>query len=246
MLAGPVDQGADGREQLRPDPVHLRVQLAGRLQERQVALLALMRGGGEELQQRRAGVRRAEQPFADRAERARSGPGRWRRSGRPWSGSGGTPCPCRRPPGGRCRRPRRPGRARRTRRRPPPAAARGCARRRRAAGGRGHRHDNKLTARSVYASFSRPEHDRAVRFWRSSMKAVVATGYGPPEQYTVAEVPVPRPGPGQIQVADRRRLDQPGRRPAAQRRFPRRRDAGSFRTCPATTSPARSARSAPA
>ncbi|MCP2168559.1 NADP-dependent oxidoreductase [Goodfellowiella coeruleoviolacea] len=32
------------------------------------------------------------------------------------------------------------------------------------------------------------------------MKAVVATGYGPPEQYAVAEVPVPRPGPGQIQV----------------------------------------------
>ncbi|HEV2634216.1 MAG TPA: NADP-dependent oxidoreductase [Actinocrinis sp.] len=32
------------------------------------------------------------------------------------------------------------------------------------------------------------------------MKAVVATAYGPPEQYTVAHVPVPRPGPGQIQV----------------------------------------------
>ncbi|MEY9860691.1 NADPH:quinone reductase-like Zn-dependent oxidoreductase [Catenulispora sp. GAS73] len=32
------------------------------------------------------------------------------------------------------------------------------------------------------------------------MKAVVATGYGPPEQYTVAEVPVPRPGPGQMRV----------------------------------------------
>ncbi|MEE6260747.1 NADP-dependent oxidoreductase [Plantactinospora sonchi] len=32
------------------------------------------------------------------------------------------------------------------------------------------------------------------------MKAVVVTGYGPPEEYTVAEVPVPRPGPGQIQV----------------------------------------------
>jgi NADPH:quinone reductase-like Zn-dependent oxidoreductase len=32
------------------------------------------------------------------------------------------------------------------------------------------------------------------------MKAVVATGYGPPEQYTVADLPVPRPGPGQIQV----------------------------------------------
>jgi NADPH:quinone reductase-like Zn-dependent oxidoreductase len=32
------------------------------------------------------------------------------------------------------------------------------------------------------------------------MKAVVATGYGPPEQYTVADMPVPRPGPGQIQV----------------------------------------------
>lgn len=32
------------------------------------------------------------------------------------------------------------------------------------------------------------------------MKAVVATSYGPPEQYTVADVPVPRPGAGQIQV----------------------------------------------
>ncbi|MFC5188139.1 NADP-dependent oxidoreductase [Actinomadura harenae] len=32
------------------------------------------------------------------------------------------------------------------------------------------------------------------------MKAVVATDYGPPEQYTVTELPVPRPGPGQIQV----------------------------------------------
>lgn len=32
------------------------------------------------------------------------------------------------------------------------------------------------------------------------MKAVVATGYGPPEMYTVADVPTPRPGPGQIQV----------------------------------------------
>ncbi|MEO3748888.1 NADP-dependent oxidoreductase [Plantactinospora sp. B5E13] len=32
------------------------------------------------------------------------------------------------------------------------------------------------------------------------MKAVVATGYGPPEEYTVTEVPTPRPGPGQIQV----------------------------------------------
>jgi NADPH:quinone reductase-like Zn-dependent oxidoreductase len=32
------------------------------------------------------------------------------------------------------------------------------------------------------------------------MRAVVATGYGPPEDYTVADVPIPRPGPGQIQV----------------------------------------------
>ncbi|GAA3740270.1 NAD(P)-dependent alcohol dehydrogenase [Plantactinospora mayteni] len=32
------------------------------------------------------------------------------------------------------------------------------------------------------------------------MKAVVATGYGPPEEFSVAEVPAPRPGPGQIQV----------------------------------------------
>ncbi|GLH98100.1 NADP-dependent oxidoreductase [Phytohabitans aurantiacus] len=32
------------------------------------------------------------------------------------------------------------------------------------------------------------------------MKAVVVTGYGPPETYTVADVPVPRPGPGQLLV----------------------------------------------
>ncbi|MEU0878789.1 NADP-dependent oxidoreductase [Lentzea sp. NPDC005914] len=32
------------------------------------------------------------------------------------------------------------------------------------------------------------------------MKAVVATDYGPPENYVVTDVPVPRPGPGQIQV----------------------------------------------
>src|SRR5689334_15020025 len=32
------------------------------------------------------------------------------------------------------------------------------------------------------------------------MKAVVATDYGPPETYTVAEVPTPRPGPGQLLV----------------------------------------------
>jgi NADPH:quinone reductase-like Zn-dependent oxidoreductase len=32
------------------------------------------------------------------------------------------------------------------------------------------------------------------------VKAVIATGYGPPEQYIVADMPVPRPGPGQIQV----------------------------------------------
>ena len=70
VLAGPVDQGADGRVQVRPDPFHLRAELAGRLEERQVALLALVRGGGQELQQRLAGVGRAEQPLAERAERA--------------------------------------------------------------------------------------------------------------------------------------------------------------------------------
>ena len=32
------------------------------------------------------------------------------------------------------------------------------------------------------------------------MKAIVATGYGPPEHYSIADVPVPRPGRGQIQV----------------------------------------------
>lgn len=32
------------------------------------------------------------------------------------------------------------------------------------------------------------------------MKAVVATDYGPPEQYAVGEVPVPRPGRGQMRV----------------------------------------------
>ncbi|MFI0937686.1 NADP-dependent oxidoreductase [Streptomyces sp. NPDC021020] len=33
-----------------------------------------------------------------------------------------------------------------------------------------------------------------------TMRAVVATTYGPPEEFTVAEVPVPRPGPGQLQL----------------------------------------------
>ncbi|WP_326561163.1 NADP-dependent oxidoreductase [Micromonospora sp. NBC_01796] len=32
------------------------------------------------------------------------------------------------------------------------------------------------------------------------MKAVVVTHYGPPEEYTIGDVPVPRPGPGQLQV----------------------------------------------
>jgi NADPH:quinone reductase-like Zn-dependent oxidoreductase len=32
------------------------------------------------------------------------------------------------------------------------------------------------------------------------MRAVMAAGYGPPEEYTVADLPVPEPGPGQIQV----------------------------------------------
>ncbi|WP_408612736.1 NADP-dependent oxidoreductase [Glycomyces luteolus] len=32
------------------------------------------------------------------------------------------------------------------------------------------------------------------------MKAVVTNDYGPPETYTVTEIPAPRPGPGQIQV----------------------------------------------
>ncbi|GIJ56496.1 NADP-dependent oxidoreductase [Virgisporangium aurantiacum] len=32
------------------------------------------------------------------------------------------------------------------------------------------------------------------------MKAVVVNAYGPPETYTVGEVPTPRPGPGQLQV----------------------------------------------
>lgn len=32
------------------------------------------------------------------------------------------------------------------------------------------------------------------------MKAVLVAGYGPPEKYTVADVPTPQPGPGQIQV----------------------------------------------
>ena len=69
VLAGPFDQGVHGLEHLRPDPGDLRAELAGLLQERQVALLPLMRGGGEEFQQRRAGIRRLEQPFADRVER---------------------------------------------------------------------------------------------------------------------------------------------------------------------------------
>ncbi|GLY03947.1 NADP-dependent oxidoreductase [Actinoplanes sp. NBRC 101535] len=32
------------------------------------------------------------------------------------------------------------------------------------------------------------------------MRAVVVTGYGPPETYTVGDLPAPEPGPGQIQV----------------------------------------------
>ncbi|GLY29518.1 NADP-dependent oxidoreductase [Kineosporia sp. NBRC 101731] len=32
------------------------------------------------------------------------------------------------------------------------------------------------------------------------MKALVATGYGPPEQLSIAELPVPQPGPGQVLV----------------------------------------------
>lgn len=32
------------------------------------------------------------------------------------------------------------------------------------------------------------------------MRAVIATGYGPPEEYTVTDIPAPQPGPGQIQV----------------------------------------------
>ncbi len=32
------------------------------------------------------------------------------------------------------------------------------------------------------------------------MKAVVTTDYGPPERFTVSDVPVPRPDTGQIQV----------------------------------------------
>ncbi|MER7276607.1 NADP-dependent oxidoreductase [Dactylosporangium sp. NPDC000244] len=35
---------------------------------------------------------------------------------------------------------------------------------------------------------------------RLSMLALVARGYGPPEEYEIAEVPVPEPGPGQIRV----------------------------------------------
>ena len=35
---------------------------------------------------------------------------------------------------------------------------------------------------------------------QDSMKAVVATDYGPPERYALADVPVPRPGPGQLRI----------------------------------------------
>lgn len=34
----------------------------------------------------------------------------------------------------------------------------------------------------------------------TTMRALVATGYGDPEQLTLADLPVPRPGPGQVQV----------------------------------------------
>src|SRR5689334_20600426 len=35
---------------------------------------------------------------------------------------------------------------------------------------------------------------------QGSMKAVVAAGYGPPEQYAVTHLPGPRPGPSQLRV----------------------------------------------
>lgn len=69
LLASAFDEGMHGLEHLRADPGDLRIQLASFLQERQVALLSLMRGDGEELQQCRAWIRRFQQPFADRAER---------------------------------------------------------------------------------------------------------------------------------------------------------------------------------
>lgn len=42
--------------------------------------------------------------------------------------------------------------------------------------------------------------NQTVESRQESMKAVVAADYGPPERYAVAEVPVPRPGLGQMRV----------------------------------------------
>jgi NADPH:quinone reductase-like Zn-dependent oxidoreductase len=75
------------------------------------------------------------------------------------------------------------------------------------------------------------------------MKAVVVTGYGPPEEFTVADVPVPQPGPGQLQVRIAAASINPAdvRLPSGEFH-----DVAplTFRTCPATTSPEPSARSA--
>ncbi|WP_127508158.1 NADP-dependent oxidoreductase [Actinoplanes solisilvae] len=42
------------------------------------------------------------------------------------------------------------------------------------------------------------------------MRAVAASGYGPPESFTLADLPVPEPGPGQIQVRIRAASINPG------------------------------------
>jgi NADPH:quinone reductase-like Zn-dependent oxidoreductase len=45
---------------------------------------------------------------------------------------------------------------------------------------------------------------------KSTMRAVIADDYGPPESLTVGELPVPRPGDGQIQVRVRASALNPG------------------------------------
>jgi hypothetical protein len=52
MLPGPADQRVNRPEHPRAGLGHRRAELAGLLQEGQVALLLLLRGDGEELQQR--------------------------------------------------------------------------------------------------------------------------------------------------------------------------------------------------
>jgi len=68
VLPSPADQGVNRREHPRAGTGNGRAELAGLLQERQVALLLLLRGDGEELQQRLPRVSRLQQPLAGRVQ----------------------------------------------------------------------------------------------------------------------------------------------------------------------------------